>query len=239
MRSLRIVAPLAALFLGAALLAWPSATSADEGDAPAAEAPAAEAEEAPAEAVAEEAPAPEAPAEEASQVPDLREPFPFDHGEHSRAFDKAGLTCVDCHPVGAFSKPESARVVPEGPIPGPRSSCHACHQGEVEGAPRKAPSACMVCHAERGDLLPADHGLGWTDNHGAEARARNATCTDCHDTATCVTCHEGRGAVRKNPHGPGWGAFHGVEARVDPRSCSSCHVGEACAKCHVEGVLPW
>ncbi len=220
MRSLRSLAPLAALLLGAVLLAWPASAPCDEPEAPAAEAP---------------------PAEEpdADGAPALREPFPFAHADHTRAFKKAGLSCVDCHPVGAFSKPERARVVPDGSVPGPRSSCHACHRGEVEDAPRRAPGACMVCHAERPALRPADHGLGWVDEHGAEGRARGAQCSDCHDTATCVACHEGRGALRKSPHGPGWSAFHGVEARVDPRSCSTCHIGEACASCHVEGVLPW
>lgn len=231
MRAIKTLLPAAAALLAGAFLLYAPVAPAEET---AAEAPAEVVAEAPVEPThAEVAPS------EHSDVPELREPFPFDHSQHAKAFDKARVSCVDCHPVGAFSKPEGARVVPEGPIPGPRSSCHACHLKEIEAAPRKATGTCTTCHADRQALIPVDHGLDWVDQHGDHARSRGATCDTCHDSNTCVSCHESRGAMADKPHGPGWGAFHGVEARLDPRSCSSCHTGEACLTCHVEGVLPW
>ncbi len=228
MRAIKSLLSVAAVILAGALLAYtPEAPAEETGtEAPAAEAPA-------------QATHAEAGEHQSSEVPELIEPFPFDHTQHAKAFEKAKVSCVDCHPVGAFSKPETARVVPEGPLSGPRSSCHGCHLQELEGAPRKAKGTCLSCHADRMALIPADHGLDWVDVHGDSARSRGASCSDCHDTNTCVACHEGRGALSAKPHGPGWGAFHGVEARLDPRSCASCHTGDSCVTCHVEGVLPW
>lgn len=216
---------------------WPAAgLSQDEPDL------AESTEEAPAEpAVADEADTAE-PVGEAREHghPALREPFPFDHAEHTRAFKRAGVQCLDCHPVGTVVRVERKKMLPED-LPGPRSSCHACHHVEdaVPGAPRRAPGACELCHADRSELVPADHGAMWMADHGREALVRKSTCMDCHDTHTCVACHDERGALERNPHPPGFGSFHGVEARMDPHSCTSCHTGDSCTSCHTTGALPW
>lgn len=178
---------------------------------------------------------PSAPSEarpsDRAEAPSVRTPLPFDHPAHARSFERAGLSCVDCHPVGL--RPNQALPPP------PRSSCHGCHLGELPGAPKQATRVCTTCHAHRAELVPASHGPGWEHAHGAEARARGATCSDCHRTSTCVDCHEARGAGQRNPHPPAFRTTHGVEARLDPARCSTCHTGNSCQTCHTTGALPW
>ena len=169
-------------------------------------------------------------------IPPLLEPFPFDHQVHERSFARAGLQCLDCHPVGA--KLEGTDDAPTA-LPPLRSSCHACHLHEVEHAPKRAPDACMRCHACRDSLVPQSHRVAWDQDHGEQAMARGASCDRCHDTASCVSCHETRGATSRSPHGPGFSAFHGIEARLDPQRCASCHAGSSCTRCHQGGSLPW
>jgi len=121
----------------------------------------------------------------------------------------------------------------------PRAACHGCHRDDFPGAPRNAPIQCMLCHADRQELMPASHAIDWIEDHGPDARARGNECEACHATATCVDCHESRGPLQRDPHPPGFRAFHGVEARLDPMSCSTCHAGEKCTACHTTGAMPW
>jgi hypothetical protein len=174
-----------------------------------------------------------------SPAPSVLDPLPFDHSVHTRALDKAGLTCVSCHPVGlqlAEGAPDSTGV----PLPPPpASSCHGCHGGEVKHAGRNAPPDCFLCHADRAELRPVDHGPDWTALHGRASRAAGQSCSNCHSAGACLDCHDRRGAGSANPHGPGFARFHGVEAQVDPRSCSACHAETSCVACHTSGGTPW
>lgn len=165
--------------------------------------------------------------------PTLLEPFPFRHVDHARAFFSSGVSCTDCHPLGLVAEPLVEKVPP------PRTVCHGCHRAELPGAPRSAGSACGQCHADLMELLPVNHGLGWSDAHAAEARAAGSGCSDCHESRWCFACHDDRGPLSVNPHGPGFRVTHGIEARLDPRSCTTCHSGEACIQCHETGSLPW
>jgi hypothetical protein len=184
-------------------------------------------------AVAAPAPRPGGLAADAP-APAVADPLPFDHVEHETAFAKADVTCVHCHPVGA----RTAAGAP-GAVPTPLSTCHGCHLGELPGSPRRAQNTCSSCHPHRAELQPANHGLGWLEAHGPEARALGASGSACHDRTACIDCHEGRGATSRTPHPPGFRATHGIEARVDPASCSTCHTEDVCAACHVTGVTPW
>lgn len=173
-------------------------------------------------------------------TPRVQAPLPFDHATHGRAFDRAGVTCVDCHPVGLRLHNEqggyTAPLVDPQP---PLSSCHGCHRGELPGSAGRAPDQCMLCHADREGLIPSSHAYDWVDVHGPDARARGAECAACHEPDTCVDCHESRGALERSPHPPGFRAFHGVEAHLDPMSCSTCHTAEKCSSCHATGATPW
>lgn len=178
--------------------------------------------EAPAKVEADEKPA-----------PDVADPLPFDHGKHEKQFDKAGVTCVDCHPVGLRSPTTEAELPPP-----PRVACHSCHRRQVKGAPRLAKPSCEMCHPVREQLKPDTHHIGWHDDHGAEARALRSGCETCHDRGQCIDCHDGRGALAKRPHGAGWEIVHGIEARLDPASCVGCHAEETCKSCHENGGRP-
>jgi hypothetical protein len=170
----------------------------------------------------------------ADPKPALVDPLPFDHQAHDRALSKAGLGCIDCHVVGLHDEGKAVALPPP-----PLSSCHACHQREVQGAGRGAPSECALCHSDRAELRPADHDGDWTLLHGAMSRGPGQTCADCHSAGQCLDCHDRRGAASRSPHGPGFARFHGIEARVDPRSCSTCHTEASCVSCHSSGGLPW
>ncbi len=180
-------------------------------------------------------PATEASPERSGEAtPSVLDPLPLDHAGHSKAFSRAGLSCPDCHPVGLTS--ESTEV--EMPPP-PRSVCHACHRGEVQGAPRRASDRCAACHPVREELRPESHNLGWSEEHGPEAQALRNGCDTCHDRGQCIDCHESRGAMTRSPHGPGFRSFHGVDARADGASCVRCHAAETCLQCHQGGKRPW
>lgn len=166
--------------------------------------------------------------------PTVQAPLPFDHPLHAETFDKAGLTCIDCHPVGLSAE---AGVPTE--LPAPMSTCHACHRREVARAPRKATERCESCHPYRDELTPETHGLGWDEDHGPEARSLRNGCDTCHDTGMCIDCHDARGAMTASPHGAAFRSLHGIEARLDPASCLTCHATETCVACHDGGKRPW
>jgi hypothetical protein len=165
--------------------------------------------------------------------PRLLDPLPFSHASHERAFTRARVACIDCHPIGRSSDP------PAADLPAPTSTCHACHLEEVQGVPHGAPAQCGLCHADRRELLPASHGPVWRVEHAVPARADADGCASCHASRECYACHDGRGPSAKNPHGPGFRITHGIEARLDPARCSACHTGESCTACHATGSLPW
>ncbi len=175
--------------------------------------------------------------------PVVRTPFPFIHADHAGVFANTGVVCVDCHPVGVPIEEgqPTATLVPS------HQACHGCHLGQLDGAPKKAPSECATCHEGRGGLLPPTHAGDWLHAHGDIARsspyAASSTwagkCWDCHETVFCIECHETRGAGAREPHPPGYRATHGIEARLDPRACAECHTGSSCSTCHYEGSLPW
>lgn len=166
--------------------------------------------------------------------PALADPLPFDHVLHSVTFERTGLGCLDCHPVGG-----SPAAGAEDGLPPPLASCHACHLREVEGAPRRATDRCETCHPYRDELIPVDHGPGWIREHGPEARALRNGCDACHDVGQCVDCHDARGAMAADPHPAAFRSLHGIQARLDPSACSGCHAGETCVACHVDGRAPW
>lgn len=174
-----------------------------------------------------------------SETPGLLRPLPFDHARHAGAFEKGGLVCQDCHPVGLYVPTEAGPRAPDSALPPPLGTCHGCHLEKYEGAVRKAPSECMTCHADRRELLPADHDLAWIPAHGLASRTRGNTCSDCHEKTACVDCHDERSAGSRNPHPAAFRTTHGIEAKVDSYSCGSCHVQNDCTTCHETGVYPW
>ncbi len=168
------------------------------------------------------------------EAPALIEPLPFEHTVHDASFESLGLTCIDCHPVGL--RAESGKVED---LPVPKSICHSCHLAELEGLPRKAARTCSACHADREQLKPGNHGVGWETDHCFEARRLRSGCGDCHDPGQCIDCHDARGAQARMPHAPGFRSLHGVEAKFNGARCVTCHAAETCVRCHETGSWPW
>lgn len=168
-------------------------------------------------------------------APAVLDPVPFDHSVHDEVMRDKHVPCVTCHAIGARTEAGA----PDEPLPIPFGTCHGCHLRQAKGAPRAASEQCLQCHANRAELYPANHRVGWMQAHAIEARALGSSCDSCHETRTCVECHENRGALSRTPHPPGFRSTHGIEARVDPASCSSCHVESSCSACHASGVIPW
>lgn len=175
---------------------------------------------------------------EGSDVPALRDPLPFGHEAHGVSFERAGLTCVICHPIGLAAVKDGEQEPLIETLPPPLTTCHGCHRGAVTGAPRSAPGTCTMCHSNAGELAPASHQVDWLRHHAAEARTNGPTCRYCHERTECVSCHERRGPHAISPHPPAYATIHGIEAALDPASCSRCHAAITCTSCHATGRLP-
>jgi len=173
--------------------------------------------------------------------------------------------------VAAFPRPPSheadAFILGHGRDPLDIATCAVCHARE----------SCARCHldpsrvSEIGQLSadariaeleegkdgewpePASHeAVDWVFEHGLEAGAASATCSNCHAEASCRTCHGAasiaaiealpspddgpKGVVveRTRPPGhlPDFGSRHGTAAASDLPRCASCHVENECAACH-------
>ena len=142
----------------------------------------------------------------------------FDHGEHTRTFDRNDVSCLSCHQLG-LPGPTMA--------PPPPGACHQCHVAtEAHDATRRAPTRCESCHTAL--AAPDSHGPSWPTWHGAE---RDATCSNCHDRKDCVDCHERRQQPDHRVHEPAFLAIHGIEAAAGA-TCDSCHSRSECLDCH-------
>ena len=106
----------------------------------------------------------------AEAEPSLVEPLPFDHDLHAPGFEKKGVTCVACHPIGLTQQLEDQFASPVEALPANVSTCHACHLSEVRGAPPR----------RRFDLRELPRG-----SHGAPA---------CQPRAGLADAARGRGA---------------------------------------------
>ena len=88
-------------------------------------------------------------------------------------------------------------------------------------------------------MRPSSHDGLWARRHGAEARAGQASCADCHTQAGCAQCHAGDN-VRPRVHPLNFEFDHGVTARANDLECAACHgEPEFCSSCHAaRHVLP-
>ena len=150
----------------------------------------------------------------------------FPHEKHNAFFGTKNLGCTSCHGFGPDGRPAW-----EGHF---RDNCHQCHvtgpseSGEPVTAVVSKP--CTTCHAEV--PAPFDHGAGWEQAHGAEARADVQACRACHKAAFCVDCHERKESLQYQVHDRTWLSVHGMAARTDPFACDDCHAKSTCENCH-------
>jgi hypothetical protein len=143
----------------------------------------------------------------------------FAHAAHV----EAGMDCAACHGDPAVAAPA---------IPG-KTRCRECHETADDYAD------CRQCHGPDEELLPRDHGAGWTSRHGLEARADRPSCDECHGPSGCLDCHAGDN-VRPRTHDLDFVWSHGLEARSHGAECATCHQDPAgCVACHrAEHVMP-
>jgi hypothetical protein len=174
----------------------------------------------------------EAPAREPMTAEDIAGlPKRFDHSRHVARAQKAGRGCEACHELPTAEAP-SPTLTPMKLTP-MKGACHGCHKppdGERAWGPRR----CRSCHDDVPP--PGNHGAGWLDVHGADARLTARVCTDCHRARFCVDCHERKDSIRMQVHDRTWLSVHGIAVRVDPTACSSCHLQSDCITCHAAGA---
>jgi len=136
-----------------------------------------------------------------------------------------------------------------------RTQCTTCHVNAPEVAAIQALGLNDRAPAlDEAIPLPSSHERSnWAERHGAEARAKGATCSTCHTRESCRTCHSGMAPrqVQQAPaaapeRGPGvelrrtppashtfeFRDRHGAAASASPKSCETCHVRESCLSCH-------
>jgi hypothetical protein len=133
------------------------------------------------------------------------------------------LTCGECH-----GDPAAARPV----LPG-KPDCRGCHETADDYAD------CRLCHGEKTELRPANHGETWISGHGLLAHEDQGLCAQCHTQTTCQECHAGDN-VRPRSHRLNYAFEHALEARGNELQCATCHLEpEYCSSCHIaERVLP-
>jgi len=160
----------------------------------------------------------------------------FDHGRHEKALAKANVSCVSCHQVGATTPTGWSRErLNEAFLVAPDAACHQCHAPGVGGlgvgeGQRAATGRCASCHEDIEP--PVSHDAGWLALHGADARDRQSSCSDCHARSYCVECHDRRETATNGYHDASWLTVHGIASRAAPASCDSCHVQNECVDCH-------
>lgn len=156
----------------------------------------------------------------------------FSHTEH----EEYGAACEDCHD-GAAHWP----VGHEGAGLG-HDDCRECHGDDFEK------NRCAMCHERlaaenRAPVDVYDHGPGFMDRHGLEAKGGQDVCLSCHEQSDCADCHSRTRGVRpsvRNPeeigrtfmHQGDWMSRHAIESRVGDSSCLKCHDNAYCSSCH-------
>ena len=107
---------------------------------------------------------------------------------------------------------------------------------------RRGPADIMTAQHAIGESskipfpIPASHGAGWMEYHGAlsatPSARRGVTCLTCHYRDECLRCHHTR---LPRDHNTMWRTLsHGFEAGADRARCLTCHRQDYCVRCHNE-----
>lgn len=163
----------------------------------------------------------------------------FGHKVHANIFERAAVTCVDCHRFDVLLDVRNEQLARElsyrAQYP-PGAICHHCH-GPGEQRVAEAPKACTTCHDNLEPLRPADHDVAWMKVHAGMARVNAAQCETCHRQAECIDCHQRRDSIQTRVHDRNFRFFHGIQVRANPMQCGSCHREDFCIRCHERGGI--
>lgn len=167
-----------------------------------------------------------------SQIQEL-----FSHKFHDPLFQKAKISCTDCHSFAVKSQAFDplAKNVDAGFMKANRQVCHECHMGKVE-LPRV--NQCSLCHLNPEKLAPSNHNLAWKKRHGHYAQIDPESCNTCHkeNQNSCQNCHTQKNTLKPMVHRPNFRLTHSIEARTNPAKCTTCHTNtNSCTQCHKGG----
>lgn len=143
-----------------------------------------------------------------------------------------------------------------------RNTCERCHVNadrldEIGALERDDRVALLEEGLEAVYPVPESHlARGWDWDHGTEAFAEPARCSNCHTRTSCTECHvdEGRRAARviadlpdpvpdgapgvdltdagEKVHPPDFAARHATFAATGALQCAECHSQRYCSDCH-------
>jgi hypothetical protein len=156
----------------------------------------------------------------------------FSHGKHRKTFDDLQVGCTDCHnfAIKSLQQGPLGTQVKRGYLKAPKGICHECH---IRKRGHTSLSNCLLCHANKMELKPADHHQGWKKFHGRKASHDEDSCYQCHARSSCSECHTKRDIMNPKVHPGNFRMFHSIEARSKPSSCIQCHQSRRfCSDCH-------
>ncbi len=161
----------------------------------------------------------------------------FNHAHHHAVFEKAGVTCLECHRFDLLigsSNDEMARELSHSALYPGAVACHFCHKDAATRMPA-APHACTTCHGNLEAIKPLDHEVAWMKVHANAAAGDPQRCETCHRQSFCIDCHQRRDTIQTRVHDRNFLSVHSVEARANPMKCGSCHREDFCIRCHQQG----
>lgn len=171
-----------------------------------------------------------------------------------------GISCEDCHSVGASGRP----TFPD------HDTCSVCHDIDIDNPS----SDCMLCHVLDPASVAAEDWMAVEVVHSPEHEGKfqfdhtpyasdAESCAKCHtevtgsksstddlrgthdtlfpalqslgmNTQDCQLCHtEMSGSQPPSSHmRPGFLQSHGAEYQSDPQMCMTCHAQNDCDTCH-------
>jgi hypothetical protein len=171
----------------------------------------------------------------------IKQDLIFAHSDHVTDQGGSPIRCDTCH-----SDIPASRSAADVSVPA-MQRCATCHEDSQKTPDRVRIARCDVCHSNIdsgsppenhlvGKELPESHTIEFRQNHGEQARSKEANCRFCHEGLTdstrdnCYQCHQ---IMRPRDHNLGWREdSHGREAAADSDRCQQCHTADYCTACH-------
>ena len=144
---------------------------------------------------------------------------------------EAGQECLNCHQdINEEESAHQASHIPQSTL------CTDCH-GLADFMDES--QQCYVCHSKEMNLVPVNHTVDWSKDHGISWQIQQNSCDHCHQNSYCINCHQGFNLDRE-VHPLNYRNTHGIDAKANKENCLTCHREFAfCNDCHrIEMVMP-